>query len=102
MAEGEEPLGSGDVSTAGVAVPGTETTARGDDVEVRLGEPLRPLQDLWFCSSSLFPTVGAPEVNPLEVPKKWILKGEALNHETTWALAASNILDLWFQWKKLL
>ena len=43
MAEGEEPLGSGDVSTAGVAVPGTETTARGDDVEVRPEEFLLPL-----------------------------------------------------------
>lgn len=51
MAEGEEPLGSGDVSIAGVVMPEREATARGvaeavvggDNVEVRLGEPLLPL-----------------------------------------------------------
>ena len=43
MAEGEEPLGSGDVSTAGVAMPEIEATARGDDVEVGPRESLLPL-----------------------------------------------------------
>ena len=79
-----------------------ETVVGGDDAEVRLGEPLSPLQDPWYFSPFLFPTVGALEVNPPEVPKKWILKGEAPNHETAWVLAASGILDLWFQRKELL
>ena len=43
MAEGEEPLGSGDVSTAGVAMPETKATAGGDDVEVGPRESLLPL-----------------------------------------------------------
>ena len=110
MAEGEEPLGSGDVSIAGVVMPEREATARGvaeaavggDNVEVRLGEPLLPLQDPWYCSSSLFPTVGALKVSLPEVPKKWILKGEAPNHETAWVSVASGILDLRFQRKELL
>nr|POE69350.1 hypothetical protein CFP56_08605 [Quercus suber] len=110
MAEREELLGFGDVSTTGVAVPESEATtggvvdaiARGDDVEVRLGELLLPLQDPWYCSSSLFPVVGAPQVSPLRVPKKWILKGEAPSHEAAWVLAASSILDLRFQGKELL
>ena len=104
MAEGEESLGSGDVGTVGVAMPGSEATAGGaseavagdDDVEVRLGEPLLPLQDPWYCSTSLFLAVGALEVNPLGVPKKWILKSVASSHETTWVPIASGILDLWF------
>ena len=104
MAEGEEPLGSGDVGTVGVAMPGSEATAGGaseavagdDDVEVRLGEPLLPLQDPWYCSTSLFLAVGALEVNPLGVPKKWILKSVAPSHETTWVPTASGILDLRF------
>jgi len=105
MVEGGEPLGSSDVSIVGVAMPEREATARGvvkavaggDDVEIRLGEPLLPLQDLWYCSSSLFPIVGALEVNPPGVLKKWILKGEAPSHETAWVSAASGILDLRFQ-----
>ena len=36
------------------------------------------------------------------MPKKWILKGEASSHETTWVLAAPGILDLRFQRKELL
>ena len=108
MVEGEEPLGSSDVSTTRVVMPKREATARGlakaaaggDNVEVRLKEPLLPLQDPWYCSSSLFPAVGALEVSPPEVPKKWILKGEAPSHETAWVLAASSILDLRFQWKE--
>ena len=104
MAEGEESLGSGDASTVGVAVPENEATARGmsealagdDNVEVRLGEPLLPLQDPWYCSSSLFLAVGALEVNPPGVPKKWILKGEAPSHETAWVPTASGILHLQF------
>ena len=84
MAEGKEPLGPSGVNTAGVTVPERDATARGiarvaaggDDVEVGLGEPLLPLQDPWYCSSLLFPAVGAFEVSPLRVPKKWILKGE--------------------------
>ena len=51
MVEGGEPLGSSDVSIVGVAMPEREATARGvvktvvggDDVEIRLGEPLLPL-----------------------------------------------------------
>ena len=78
MAEREELLGSSDASTAGGVA---EVVVRGDDVEVRLGEPLLLLQDLWYCSSFLFQAVGAPEVSPPRVPKKWILKGEA-GHET--------------------
>ena len=46
--------------------------------------------------------VGALEVSPPGVPKKWILKGEAPSHETAWVSIASGILDLWFQWKELL
>ena len=83
-------MGSGDVSTSGVAVLEREAMARGvakaaaggDNVEVEPGESLLPLQDPWYCSSPLFPIVGAPEVSPPRVPKKWILKGEASNHET--------------------
>jgi len=93
MAEGEELLGSSDASTARVAVPESEATvggvaeavAWGDDMEVRLGEPLLPLQDPWYCSSSLLPVVGVPEDSPPGVLKKWILKGEALSHEIAWS-----------------
>ena len=99
MAEGEEPLGSGDVS---IIRSVAEAVAKGDDVEVRLGEPLLPLQDLWYCSSSLFPTIGTPKFSPPGVPKKWILKGKAPSHETACVPAASSILDLRFQWKELL
>ena len=53
MDEREESLGSGDAGTARLAVPGSEVTVgdvaeavAGDvDAEVRLGEPLLPLQD---------------------------------------------------------
>ena len=110
MAEGEELLGPSGVNTAGVTMPERDATAGGvataaaggDDVEVGLGEPLSPLQDPWYCSSLLFPTVGAPEVSPPRVPKKWILKGEAPSPETRWVLAATGILDLHFQRKELL
>ena len=68
----------------------------GDDVEVGLGEPLLLLQDLWYCSSLLFLVVGAPEVSLVGVPKRWILKGEALSLETAWVLATTGILDLRF------
>ena len=109
MAKREEQLGSADAGTAGVAVPGSEATARGladavvrgTDAEVRLGEPLLPLQDPWYCSTSLFPATGALEVIPPGVPKKWILKSEA-NRETAWVPTASGIIDLRFQWKELL
>ena len=77
-------------------------TAGGDDVEGGIGEPLLPLQDPWYCLALLFPAVGAPEVSPPGVPKKWILKGEALSLETAWVLAAIGILDLCFQQKELL
>ena len=40
MAEGEESLGSSDASTARCMV---KAIAGGDDMEVRLGEPLLPL-----------------------------------------------------------
>ena len=91
MTEGEELLGSGDVGTTRVAVPKSKATARGmaeavvgsADAEVRLGETLLPLQYPWYCSTFLFPTVGALEVNPPSVLKKWILKGEAHSYETT-------------------
>ena len=102
MAKGEEPLGSGDISIAGVVVLETEATARGDDVEVGPRESLLPLQDPWYCSSSLFPVVRAPEFSPPKVPKKWILKGEAPSHETVWLPATSSILNLRFQRKELL
>ena len=93
MAEREEPLGSGDASTAGGVA---EAIAGGADAEVKLGEPLLPLQDSWYHLTSLFPTVGALKVSPPGVPKKWILKGEAPSHETAWVPAASGIIDLWF------
>ena len=110
MAEGKESLGSCDVSTAGVVMPEREATARGvaeavakgENVEVRLRVPLLPLQDPWYCSSSLLPAVGAFEVSPPGLPKKWILKGEAPSHKTVWVSATSGILDLRFQWKELL
>ena len=110
MAEREEQLGSSDVGTARVGVPGSEVAAGGEakaiamgaGAEARRGEPLLPLQDLWYYSTSLFLAVGAPEVSPPGVPKKWILKGEAPSHETTWFPAASSIMDLQFQRKKLL
>ena len=73
-----------------------EAVARGADAKVRLGEPLLLLQDPWYCSTSLFPAVGALEVSPPGVLKKWILKGEAPNHKTTWVPATSGIIDLWF------
>ena len=60
MAEREEPLGSSDASIARVVVRESEATARGDDVEVGPRESLLPLQDPWYCSSFLFPAVGAP------------------------------------------
>ena len=84
MVKGEELLVSSDASIAKVAVRESEASAGGDDVEVGPGESLLPLQDLWYCSSSLFPVVGAPEVSPPRVPKKWILKGEAPSHKTAW------------------
>ena len=104
MAKEEEPLGSGGVDTVGVTVPEKDATAGGvtmtaagsDDVEVGPREPLLPLQDLWYCSSLLFPVVGAPEVSLVGVPKRWILKGEAPSLETTWVLATTSILDLQF------
>ena len=51
MVEGEEPLGSGDAGNVGVTMPESEATTRGvveavaggDNVEVRLWEPLLPL-----------------------------------------------------------
>ena len=103
MAEREEQLGSSDVGTAGVGVPGSEVAAGGKaeaivmgaGVEARRGEPL-------YYSTSLFLAVGAPEVSPPGVPKKWILKGEAPSHKTTWFPAASSIMDLRFQRKELL
>ena len=100
MVEREEQLGSSDVGIAGVAVPRgeivVEAVAMGVDVEVRLGKPLLPQKDPWYCSTSLFPTVGAPKVSPPDVPKKWILKGEAPSHETAWVPATSSIMDLRF------
>ena len=81
MAKREELLGFGDAGTTGGVA---EAVAGGVNAGVRLGEPLLPLQDPWYCSTSLFPAVGALEVNPLGMPKKYILKGEALSHETTW------------------
>ena len=85
MAEGKELLGPSGVNTTGVTVPERDATARGvaraatggDDVEVGPGEPLLLLQDPWYCSSLPFSAVGAFEVSPPVVPKKWILKGEA-------------------------
>ena len=110
MAEGEEPLSPDGVNTVGVTVPERDAMARGvaraaaggDDVEVGPGEPLLPLQDPWYCSSLLFSTVGAPEVSPPRVPKRWILKGEAPSPETAWVPAATGILDLRFQRKEFL
>ena len=93
MAEGEEPLGSGDVGTTGGVA---EAIVGGANVEVRLGEPLLLLQDPWYCSTFVFPAVGAPEVSPLGVPKKWILKGEAPSHEIAWDPTASGIINLQF------
>ena len=110
MAEGEEQLGPSGVNIARVTVPEGDATAGGvaraavggDDMEVGLGEPLLPLQDPWYYLSLLFPTVGAPKVSPPRVPKKWILKGEALSPEIAWVPTATGILDLCFQRKELL
>nr|POE97722.1 hypothetical protein CFP56_71785 [Quercus suber] len=110
MTKGEKSLGSGDASIVRVVVPECEAMARGvveaiprgDDVEVRLEEPLLPLQDSWYCSHSLFPAVGTPKVSPPRMPKKWILKGEAPSLKAVWVPAASRILDLQFQRKELL
>nr|POF24684.1 hypothetical protein CFP56_56768 [Quercus suber] len=77
MAEGEEPLGSDDVSTAGVTVPESEATDGAMTEEVGPGESLLSLQNLWYYSSPLFPEIGASEVSPPGVPKKWILKERA-------------------------
>ena len=104
MAEGKEPLGPIGVNTAGATVPERDATAGGvaraivggDDMEVGTGEPLLPLQDPWYCSALLFPAVGALEVSPPRVLKKWILKGEAPSPETAWVLATTGILDLRF------
>ena len=79
MAEGEEPLGPAGVNTARVTVPEKGATTGGvamaaagsDDVEVGPRKPLLPLQDPWYCSSLLFPAIGAPEVSPPGVPKRW-------------------------------
>ena len=60
-----------------------EAITVGISAKARRGEPLLPLQDPWYCSTSLFPIVGALEVSPHGVPRKWILKGEAPSHETT-------------------
>ena len=79
-----------------------EAVTVGAGTEVRLGEPLLPLQDPWYCLTSLFLAVGVPEVYPLGVPKKWILKGEAPSHETAWVPATYGIMDLQFQRKELL
>ena len=64
---------------------GSEAIAGGEAeaITVGIGEPLLPLQDPWYCLTSLFPVVGALEVSPHGVPRKWILKDEALSHETT-------------------
>ena len=104
MVEREEQLGSSDVGIVGVAVPGGEVVVggvvkavtMGADMEVRLGKPLLPQKDPLYCSTSLFPTVGAPKVSPPDVQKKWILKGEAPSHETAWVPATSSIMDLRF------
>ena len=104
MAEGEERLGPGGVNTVRVTVPKGDATAggiarataRGDDVEVETGEPLLLLQDPWYCSSLLFPAIGALKVSPPGAPRKWILKGEAPNPETTWVPVATGILNLCF------
>ena len=92
MVERDESLGSGDVGIVGVAVLGSETTIRGEakavfvgaGAEAKLREPLLLLRDPWYCSTSLYPAIRAIEVSPLGVPRKWILKGKALSHETAW------------------
>ena len=67
------------------AIAGGEAEAItvGTGAKARQGEPLLPLQDPWYCLTCLFPAVGALEVSPHGVPRKWILKGEAPSHETT-------------------
>ena len=105
MAEGEEPLGSSDVSTTRVTVLEIDATVggvarvatKGDDVEVGLGSPCCHCRTLGIFHLLCSQQLGALEVSPLGVPKKWILKGEAPSHETAWVSAASSILDLWFQ-----
>nr|POE97890.1 hypothetical protein CFP56_33830 [Quercus suber] len=92
-------LGSAGASTVGVAVPRSEAKTGGvaevvaasAGVEVRLEEPLLPLQDPWYCLTSLFPVVRALEVSSLSVPKNWILKREAPSRETAWVLVASDM-----------
>ena len=83
MAKREGLLGLGGASTIGVVVPGDEVVARGEakvvvmgvGAEARRGEPLLPLHP-WYCSTSLFLAIKAPEFSSLVVSKKWILKGE--------------------------
>nr|POF22431.1 hypothetical protein CFP56_74740 [Quercus suber] len=65
------------------------------EVRLQLGAKLRQLS--WVLVQRL---VGAPEVSPLGVPRKWILKGEAPSHEIAWVPAAFGIMDLRFQWKE--
>ena len=110
MAKGEEPLSLSGVNVVRMIVPEKDAMAGGvamtvagsDDVEVGPGEPLLPLQDPWYCSSLLFPAVGALEVSPPMAPKRWILKGETPSPKATWVPVAIGILDLRFQQKEFL
>ena len=107
--EREELLGSSGANTTRVAMLEGEVAAGGEaevvavgaSAEARRGEPLLPLQDPWYYSTSLFRTNGAPKVGPPGVPKKWILKGEAPSYEIAWVPITSSVMDLRFQQKEL-
>lgn len=110
MARREETSASSGVETARVAMSGGEAVvgseveglAVGVGVEAKRGEPLLPLQDSWYYSTSLFLVVRATKVSPPGTLKKWILKAEAPNHETVWVLATFSVMDLQFQQKEFL
>ena len=77
MAKREGLLGFGGASTARVVVPSGEAMAGGKakvfavgvGVEARRGEPLLPLHP-WYCLTSLFLAIRAPEFSSLGVSKK--------------------------------
>ena len=62
---------------------------------------LLPLQDPWYCSSSLFPMVPT-DISASDVPSQWNIRGEAPNTEIAWVPLAPGVMDLRLQRKELL